>query len=238
MKMRQLEQRTGVNRETIRVFLRNGLMPQPQRPKPNVADYGEDHVRAIVAVRDLQRNSTLTIKQIKEALQGTPSATRVEASAFQHLEELVASRVGIDPKPIMLESLAHNFPHALDDAQRMHAAGLIDILITPAGPSVSITDARLITIWSEMRQAGFTQDTGFVPEMLTFYLGPAEAVASREASLFLERTKGKISEEQAAAMLQIALRVMLDFFGLLRMKRFLAHLHVEQEKCGGVDGLS
>lgn len=238
MKMRQLEQRTGVNRETIRVFLRNGLIPQPQRPKPNVADYGEDHVRAIVAVRDLQRNSTLTIKQIKEALQGTPSATRVEASAFQHLEELVAARVGIDPQPIMLESLAHNFPHALDDAQRMHAAGLIDILITPAGSSVSITDARLVTIWSEMRHAGFTQDIGFVPEMLTFYLGPAEAVASREASLFLERTKGKISEEQAAAMLQLALRVMLDFFGLLRMKRFLAHLHVEKEKGGGVDGLS
>ena len=235
MKMRQLEQRTGVNRETIRVFLRKGLMPQPQRPKPNVADYGEDHVRAIVAVRDLQRNSTLTIKQIKEALHGTPSATRVEASAFQHLEELVASRVGIDPQPIMLDSLAHNFSHALDDARRMHAAGLIDIISTPAGPSVSITDARLVTIWSEMRQAGFTQDTGFTPEMLTFYLGPAEAVASREASLFLERTKGKISEEQAAAMLQLALRVMLDFFGLLRMKRFLAHLHVEKEKCVGVD---
>ena len=236
MKMRQLEQRTGVNRETIRVFLRHELMPQPQRPKPNVAHYGEDHVRAIVAVRELQRNSTLTIKQIKEALQGDRSTTRVEASAFQHLEALVAARIGADAQPISLDSLARSFPHALDDARRLHAVGIIDILTAPAGASVSITDARLVTIWSEMRQAGFTEESGFVPEMLTFYLEPAEAVASREAALFLERTRGKISEEQAAAMLQLALRVMLDFFGLLRMKRFLAQLHVGSEDSPRVGG--
>ena len=229
MKMRQLEQQTGVNRETIRVFLRHELIPEPQRPKPNVAIYGEDHVRAIFAVRELQRNSMLTIKQIKEALQGKPSTTRVEASAFQHLEALVAARVGADAQPVLLDTLARSFPHALDDAQRLHSVGIINILVAPAGPSVSITDARLVTIWSEMRQAGFTEESGFAPEMLTFYLEPAEAVASREAALFLERSKGQISEEQAARMLQLALRVMLDFFGLLRMKRFLAHLHVPEE---------
>src|SRR6266446_3347200 len=54
MKMRELEARTGLNRETIRVYLRHGLVPVPQRPLPNVADYDESHVRAILAVRDLQ----------------------------------------------------------------------------------------------------------------------------------------------------------------------------------------
>ncbi|MDB5698956.1 MAG: hypothetical protein JWN69_1760, partial [Alphaproteobacteria bacterium] len=66
MKMRDLERRTGVNRETIRVFLRHGLIPEPARPKPNVADYGETHVQAIQAVRDLQRNSSMTLRQIRE----------------------------------------------------------------------------------------------------------------------------------------------------------------------------
>jgi DNA-binding transcriptional MerR regulator len=227
MKMRDLEHRTGVNRETIRVFLRHGLIPEPDRPKPNVAHYRESHVRAILAVRDLQRNSSLTLKQIKEALQGEHGENRVEASAFQHLEALVATRVGIDVQPILIESLAKAFPDAPADAEKLASIGIIDILSSPAGPALSITDTRLVTIWSEMRQAGFTDDTGFVPEMLTFYLEPAEMVASREAALFLERTKGKISEEQAAVMLQIALRVMLDFFGLIRMKRFMSHLHDE-----------
>ena len=227
MKMRDLESRTGVNRETIRVFLRHGLIPQPSRPKPNVADYDERHIRAILAVRDLQRNSTLTLKQIGETLQGEQSEHRVEASAFQHLEALVATRVGIDVQPVLISSLAKAFPDAPSDAERLASVGIIDILDSPGGPALSITDTRLVTIWSEMRGAGFTEATGFVPEMLTFYLEPAEAIASREAASFLERTEGKISDEEAAAMLQLALRVMLDFFGLIRMKRFMSHIHRE-----------
>lgn len=228
MKMRDLERRTGVNRETIRVFLRHGLIPEPARPAPNVADYGEAHVRTVLAVRDLQKNSALTLKQIKETLNGAQGEHRVEASAFTHLEALVATRVGIDVQPVLIETLNRALPHARSDAQKLASIGVIDILDSPAGPALSITDSRLVTIWSEMRQAGFTEETGFVPEMLTFYLAPAEMVASREAALFLERTEGKIGEQDAAAMLQLALRAMLDFFGLIRMKRFLSHIHKDE----------
>lgn len=228
MKMRDLEARTGVNRETIRVFLRHGLIPEPSRPKPNVADYDDTHIRAIQAVRDLQRNNSMTLKQIQETLEGEQSDQRIEASAFQHLEALVATRVGIDVQPVLIESLRTAFPAAPDDAHRLASIGVIDILDSPSGPSLTITDSRLVTIWSEMRQAGFTEATGFPPEIVTFYLGPAERIAEREATLFLERTEGKISEDEAAKMLHIALRLMLDFFGLIRMKRFMAHIHREQ----------
>ena len=74
MKMRELEVRTGLNRETIRVYLRNGLVPEPVRPKHNVADYDESHVTAIIAVRDLQRDSGLTLNQIKNVLNGQQGA--------------------------------------------------------------------------------------------------------------------------------------------------------------------
>jgi hypothetical protein len=62
---------------------------------------------------------------------------------------------------------------------------------------------------------------------LAFYVEPAEYVAGREAAIFLERTEGKISADQAATMLQSALRVMLDFFGLLRIKAFMRNIHRE-----------
>ncbi|MFM6854428.1 MAG: MerR family transcriptional regulator, partial [Sphingopyxis sp.] len=81
--MRDLEQKTGVNRETIRVFFRLGLLPDPVRPKRNVADYDDSHVQAIQAVRNLQRNDGLTLPQIKALLQGRESTRRVEAGAFR-----------------------------------------------------------------------------------------------------------------------------------------------------------
>jgi len=225
MKMRELEARTGVNRETIRIYFRNGLLPEPRRPNRNVADYDETHVRAVLAVRDLQRDSGLTLKQIGEVLKGQMGERRVEAGAFQNLEALVAARVGLHDRPIAIASLTDAWPNAVADAQALAEVGIVDIIKTKAGPALSVTDTRLVTIWGEMRSAGFTEEAGFTPRMLTFYLEPSNDVGSREAQLFLERTEGKIDEDVAAAMLQVALRIMLDFFGLLRMKTFMRRIH-------------
>jgi DNA-binding transcriptional MerR regulator len=225
MKMRELEARCELNRETIRVYLRHGLVPKPARPKRNVADYDDRHVRAILAVRDLQRNSGLTLRQIKQVLNGHQGERRIEAGAFQHLEELVATRVGLDAHPIPLASLLKAWPHAVEDARVLQSIGIVHIIKTSAGDCLSVTDTRLVTIWGEMRNAGFTKELGFTPDILAFYLVPSETVAAREAEIFLERTEGKIDETAAAMMLQVALRVMLDFFGLLRMKAFMRRIH-------------
>jgi DNA-binding transcriptional MerR regulator len=95
MKMRDLEIKTGVNRETIRVYFREDLLPEPSRPARNVADYGDEHVRAISAIRKLQRESGMTLPQIKATLNGAHSGRPLGAASLPHLEELVASRVGV-----------------------------------------------------------------------------------------------------------------------------------------------
>ena len=33
MKMKELEDRSGIGRETIRYYIREGLLPEPERPK-------------------------------------------------------------------------------------------------------------------------------------------------------------------------------------------------------------
>jgi len=68
--MRDLERLTGVHRETVRVYLREGLLPEPRRSARNVADYDEEHVRGIEAIRRLQAARRLTLPQIKRALRG------------------------------------------------------------------------------------------------------------------------------------------------------------------------
>ena len=224
MKMRELERSTGVNRETIRVWLREGLIPAPSRPKPNVADYDETHVRAIKAVRNLQRENNMTLREIREALHGGRRAARTEPTAFPHLEALLSTRVGIDVAPILLSSLARAYPHAEADAKALAGIGIIEIMKSPKGRALSITDTRLVAIWGEMRQAGFNEKFGFTPEMLSFYIKPAHIVADNEARLFLERVEGLISEERAAELLQTGLKQMQDFWGLIRLKRLLGNL--------------
>ncbi|MEY2926972.1 MAG: hypothetical protein RL367_1449 [Pseudomonadota bacterium] len=228
MKMRELETRTGLNRETIRVYLRNGLVPEPRRPKHNVADYDESHVTAINAVRDLQRDSGLTLNQIKDVLNGQQGPRRVEAGAFQNLEALVATRVGLDDRQVAIATLLKVWPHAEEDARSFARMGLLDIIETKNGPALSVTDSRLVTIWGEMRASGYTEQIGFTPDILTFYKEPAETVARQESRIFLDLVEGKIDEQSAAALFQVGMRLMIDFFSLLRTKALLRFIHRDQ----------
>ncbi len=224
MKMRELEGKTGVNRETIRVYFREGLLPEPSRPARNVADYGDDHVRGILAVRKLQRESGMTLPQIRLMLDGGGAARSLGASAFQHLEELVAARVGVQQGMVLLTSMLADNPKARIDARALDRIGVIDLMRSPEGDCMSITDAGLVRIWGRMRSVGFDEGHGFPPEIVDYYTKAAEYVAGKEAQLFLDRVEGLVAENEAAAMLEFALPAMLDFFGLIRLKAFLRNI--------------
>ncbi|MEY2942504.1 MAG: hypothetical protein RLY97_518 [Pseudomonadota bacterium] len=234
MKMRELEEKTGVNRETIRVYFREGLLPEPDRPARNVADYGEDHVRGILAVRKLQRESGMTLPQIRQVLNGEGTARSLGASALQHLEDLVATRVGVQQGLVAITTMLENNPKARIDATALHKIGIIDLIESPDGESVSITDASLVSIWGRMRMVGFDEEHGFPPEILDYYIEAAEYVAGKEAQLFLERVEGLVGENEAAAMLEFALPAMLDFFGLIRLKAFLRNIGAKTKKGGEI----
>lgn len=224
MKMRDLEARTGVNRETIRVFFREGLLPEPSRPARNVADYGDDHVRAILAVRKLQHESGMTLPEIKQLLDGRSSPRQVGVLTLNHLEELVASRVGVEHGLIALGALAVRIPKAQEDAQALNQIGIIELIETRDGPALSVTDAGLVSIWGQMREVGFDEEHGFPPEILDYYVEAAEYVAGKEARIFLDKVEGRIGEDEAAAMLEFALPTMLNFFGIIRQKAFLRNI--------------
>ncbi len=224
MKMRELEARTGVNRETIRVYFREGLLPEPSRPARNVADYGEEHVRAIHAVRNLQRESRMTLPQIKATLAGEGSGRQIGAAALSHLEELVASRVGVERGLVTVKSLQAQNPKARSDALVLDRLGVIELVRTRAGLALSVTDVGLLNIWSQMRAVGFTEENGFPPEILDYYVDAANYVAANEARLFLDNVEGRLSEDDAAAMLEFALPAMLNFFGIIRQRAFLRYI--------------
>ena len=225
MKMRELEAQTGVNRETIRVYFREGLLPEPDRPARNVADYGQEHVRAIQAIRRLQHDSRMTLPQIKSVLNGENTSGRpLGVAAFTHLEELVASRVGVEQGLVSLASITEQHPKGLVDAEALNRIGIIELIDRPEGKMLSVTDAGLVGIWGRMRLAGFDEEHGFPPEILDYYIEAAEYVAGKEAKLFLEQVEGRIGEDEAAAMLEFALPAMLDFFGIIRQKVFLKNI--------------
>ena len=68
MKMKELESQTGVNREAIRFYIREGLLPEPEKPRRNVAYYTKEHVERIRLIKKLQDEHFLPLKRVKAVL--------------------------------------------------------------------------------------------------------------------------------------------------------------------------
>jgi DNA-binding transcriptional MerR regulator len=224
MKMRELEKRTGVNRETIRVYLREGLLAQPSRPKPNVAEYGEDHVRGIQAIRDLQRDGRVPLGRIRRAVEGDASALPADATAFAHLESLVAAKVGAAEDLVPLDSVTVRNPHAEADAAAFERLGAIRLVKKRGRAMLSRADAQLVGLWGEMRAVGFHEENGFSPDVIEMYVKAASDLAHEEVSRFLALVTGRQESHAAAEMARTAISTMQGFFGLLRMKAVLREI--------------
>lgn len=202
----------------VQFYLAHGLLPEPARPKANVADYGEEHVRAIETIRRLQTEGRLKIHEIKQALNGAPSASPNEVAVLPHLDTLFALRAGVDNQLIPLGSIEDRHPKAKADARILQKIGAIEIHLSNGQPSVSRMDAQIVGIWGDMRSAGFTEDEGFDPNIVSMYLKAAREIAKAEIDIFVSRVSPDHSVEKRAAMAEAASKLMLNVFTVLRMK--------------------
>ncbi len=69
LKMSQLTQLTGTPKSTILFYIKEGLLPEPQKIKPNVHLYDDDFVDRIRFIKYLQSNFNASISQIKQLMQ-------------------------------------------------------------------------------------------------------------------------------------------------------------------------
>ena len=66
MKISQLVKRTGVPKETIHFYIREGLLRKPRKSSVNSAEYNETYVDQVQLIKDLRDNYYLPIPEIKK----------------------------------------------------------------------------------------------------------------------------------------------------------------------------
>lgn len=65
IKMKQLMELTGESKSTILFYLKEGLLPEPEKPKPNVHLYDNSSINIIKFIKYLQNQFSYSIAQIK-----------------------------------------------------------------------------------------------------------------------------------------------------------------------------
>lgn len=221
MKMSELEQRTGVGRETIRFYIREGLLPEPERKARNVAVYNDVHVQRLRTIKRLQEERFLPLDIIRRILSGDPTALPAAGDPFAQLAPLLAARLGVgeDEPPVALKTLTTGDTQTALDVAAMRALGAISVHEEHGEAVVSRLDARIVALWRDLRRAGFGPEA-FPVEHMRLYLEALRPMATVEVARFFAGFEGRIDQRGAAEKAQAGVEIVNALIAALRT-RFL-----------------
>ena len=222
MKMRELERRSGVGRETIRYYIGLGLLPEPRRPKANVADYAEEHVTRLATIRRLQAERYMPLSFIKTLLD-RPSHGEVEG--IPGFAGLLATRMGIaaNGPSLTLAEAAQSAGLPVAELETLIEEGVVfalrDVDGWPTG--LAALDVAVARAWGRVRAAGYAPETGFFAEDAEIYAQVLGPLTAREIDRFFTRVPGGRSTEDAAVLAQAGIELINELIVAMRTNYLL-----------------
>jgi DNA-binding transcriptional MerR regulator len=224
--MRALERATGVGRETIRFYIREGLLPEPERPGRNVAWYDPSFVERIALIKELQHKRFLPLHVIKAIVAGDTPRSREEVQALLELDGKLFPAVAGAPavEPERLSVVARRTGLRAAEVRRLAETGALEPVTRDGDQWLEEPAVRIVELWAKLRKAGFTDDLGFRPEDLALYVNFVRWLAREELGRFTRGITGRVSAEKAARMAEDGITYLNQIIGLLRKATLLAYI--------------
>jgi DNA-binding transcriptional MerR regulator len=170
MKISELVRQTGVPKETIHFYIREGLLRKPRKSGVNSADYNESYVGQIQLIKDLRDNYYLPIPEIKKVVKNykkqSPSdraISQFHSRFFRPADRLFANEITGREAFRQATGLGRKW---LTKAEEW---GVITPEILATGDVVySPADVAIGKLMVDMDQLGFGPKDGFDPEDLRY----------------------------------------------------------------------
>ncbi len=124
-KMSELVSQTGVSKSTILYYIKEGLLPEPEKPKPNVHLYPPETVKILEFIKYFQQNLGYSIAQIKEILKDNRLDFRSDSDmVLEYLEAMQSPQQAAQADQILHEAQKLGIDRTLFDAYEKCAAQL------------------------------------------------------------------------------------------------------------------
>lgn len=221
LKMKDLEQATGVGREAIRFYIREGLLPEPERPARNVAYYDAACVERIQFIKELQQKRYLPLHVIKAIVGGQTPPSREEAEAILALDGKVFPQENLPAAREKLADLAARTGLSVNEILEIADAGAIEISTQDTNQWVAGSSVRLVELWGRIRAEGFTEELGFTTDLMRVYVDTLRMLAREELHIFSRTLIGKVPVEKAARMAELGIELGNQAISLVRKEILL-----------------
>lgn len=225
MKMQDLERATGVGRETIRFYIREGLLPQPERPGRNVAWYDESFVARVNLIKELQQKRFLPLQVIKAIVGNDAEPPRDEVKALLELDgKLFPAVEGVPMPSERLSEVAKRTGLKAAEIRQLAESGLVEIETRDGHQWLDDIAIRIVELWAKLRQAGFADDLGFGPHNMRLYVDFVRWLAREELRNFSHGVAGRVDTETSASMAEAGISLVNQIIGLFRKATILRYV--------------
>ena len=223
LKMKDLAAQTGVSREAIHFYLREGLLPQPEKPKRNVAFYSHEHVLRIRAIKQLQQEQSMSLQAIKRVLATFDYDSLAAAGDLAEFELAIQTRLSGDmPAPDQkLADVAKATGLAREFIEQLAALGVIRL---KSDNRLDFRDVGILEQWGRLMRAGFADQRGYDANYLARFATAISSIAELEVSQFLD-VFGAIESDRAAQLAADGIAITNEIVSRLRTQALMRALH-------------
>jgi len=222
LKMKDLERATGVGRETIRFYIREGLLPEPERPGRNVAWYDESFIERIAVVKELQRKRYLPLHAIKALIDGETTPSLAEVETLRAIDGTLYPGTGAAAARV--SEVAKRTGLSAGEIRRLEEVGAIEILTRRGAQWIEGDGVRFVERWAALRRAGYADTLGFGPDRLRVYVDFVRWLAREELHIFARGVAGRVDRETASRMAEQGIDIVNELIGIMRKATLLRYI--------------
>ncbi len=212
MKIRDLVQHTGVSKETVHFYIREGLLPKPHKRGRNIAEYDEDYVERIRFIKELQDRHFLPLAVIKNILKKQKKSSEWQSllnlrrEYFRPIDQFLPNEIAGEEPFLKATGLGRKWLVKMEEWA----------IITPEvrnGEKIYLQDdITLGKLIVEMDSIGLGAIEGFDPEALKHYRDKFREIVIMSHKYYIEAALGKLLPEEFSKRVVQGREIMSIFF--------------------------
>ena len=212
MKIRDLVQHTGVSKETVHFYIREGLLPKPLKRGRNIAEYDDSYVERIHFIKELQDRHFLPLAVIKNILKKQKNSSEwqsllnLQREYFRPIDQFLPNEISGEEPFLKATGLGKKWLVKMEEWE----------IITPVvrnGQKVySQDDITLGKLIVEMDSIGLGAVEGFDPEALKRYRDKFREIVISSHKHYIEVALGKLMPEEFSKRVVRGREIMSIFF--------------------------
>ena len=227
LRMKDLSEASGMQRQAIHFYIKEGLLPPGHKSSRNMAWYGQVHLARLAVIKRLQDERFLPLKAIKAVLDEQDDHFAPSQQAFirevkQHVDRTLRGPERHEAVPV--DALLTRSGVSAGDLSELERMGLAPIVLRDGVRVVAAADVWAVELLGELRALGFSEEAGFAVSDLAMFEEAISTLFEREKALLAERLM-QFPPARAAHMVERMLPLahrFLERYHEAKIRRFFA----------------